>query len=363
MSHLCSRLFKRRSILSLAFAFLIILLSLSALASSSKSLQSEPEIELVAVGDILLDRGIARRIEREGTRVVFARVRDVISAADLAFGNLESPVTNRCERGPQRIAFRASPRYMESLADAGFDVMSLANNHSMDCGRQGLLETMRNLRLRGLLGSGAGRTRAEAESFVIVSRKGIRIAFVSFTAIAPLPSRPPRDNEPSVALASRAALERAVVSAGRDADAVVVSLHWGVEYSYRPVVEQVSLAHAAVEAGADVVLGHHPHTLAGLEVIRRPSTSRAGRALIAYSLGNFVFDSPRWLGRRVTESVILRFRLSRSGLVSAEVLPVVLEDYLPRPADSSEAQSILSRLAALSAELNTPMTDGQIILR
>ncbi|HEX8745782.1 MAG TPA: CapA family protein [Pyrinomonadaceae bacterium] len=318
---------------------------------------------MVAVGDILLDRGIARRMEREGARVVFARVSDVISGADLSFGNLECPVTTRCQRSPQRIAFRASPRYLEALTGAGFDVLSLANNHSMDCGGAGLLETMRHLRRGGLRWSGAGQTRAEAESFVIVKVKGIRIAFVSFTAIAPPASKPLRDNEPSVALASRAALERAITSAGKEADAVVVSLHWGVEYSYRPDAEQISLAHAAVEAGADVVLGHHPHTLAGLEVIRRRSTAGTGHALIAYSLGNFAFDSPRWLGRRVTESAILRFRLGRAGLVSAEVLPVVLEDYLPRPADSAEAQSILSRLAALSAELNTQMMNGQIILR
>jgi poly-gamma-glutamate synthesis protein (capsule biosynthesis protein) len=294
---------------------------------------------------------------------VFARVRDVISTADLAFGNLECPVTTSCERGPQRIAFRASPRYVEALTGAGFDMLSLANNHSMDCGGTGLLETMRNLGRDGLRWSGAGQTRAEAESFVIVNVKGIRIAFVSFTAIAPPASKPLRDNEPSVAIASRAALERAVLSAGKDADVVVVSLHWGVEYSYRPGAEQVSLAHAAVEAGADVVLGHHPHTLAGLEVIKRRSTAGTGHALIAYSLGNFAFDSPRWLGRRVTESAILRFRLSRAGLVSAEVLPVVLEDYLPRPADSSEAQSILSRMAALSAAMNTQVTDGQISLK
>lgn len=331
--------------------------------SVSVAAQSGPEVEVAAVGDILLDRGVARRIEREGTRVVFARVRSVISAADLSFGNLECPVTNRCQRAPQRIAFRASPRYLEALTDAGFDMLSLANNHSMDCGTTGLIETMRNLRRSGLRWSGAGQTRAEAESFVIVKLKGIRIAFLSFTAISPSADKPLRDNAPSVALASGSSVERAVVSARREADVVIVSLHWGVEYSYRPVAEQVSLAHAAVEAGADVVLGHHPHTLAGLEVLKRQTTAGTRPALIAYSLGNFAFDSPRWLGRRVTESVILRFRLTRAGLVSAEVLPVVLEGYLPRPAVSNEAQSINARMASLSAELNTQMTNGQIILR
>ncbi|HYO91616.1 MAG TPA: CapA family protein, partial [Pyrinomonadaceae bacterium] len=289
--------------------------------------------------------------------------RDVISGADLAFGNLECPLTTRCDRSPQRISFRARPRYVEALTDAGFDMLSLANNHSMDCGSTGLLETMRNLKRGGLRWSGAGRTRAEAESPVLLSVKGIRIAFVSFTAITPPVRRPLEEDEPTVALASRATLERAVVSARREADVVIVSLHWGVEYSYRPVTEQVSLAHAAVEAGADLVLGHHTHTLAGVEVIKRLSPAGTRYALIAYSLGNFAFDSPRWLGKRVTESAILRCRLSRAGLLSAEVLPVVLEDYLPRPAVALESESIFSRLAALSAELSTQMKNGRISLR
>jgi poly-gamma-glutamate capsule biosynthesis protein CapA/YwtB (metallophosphatase superfamily) len=324
-------------------------------------MRSEPAVEMVAVGDILLDRGIARRIEGGGPHIVFARVRDVISSADLAFGNLECPLTDNCDRSRQRISFRANPRYVESLTDAGFDMLSLANNHSMDCGSRGLLETMSNLKRGGLLWSGAGETRAEAEAPVILTLKGIRIAFVSFTAVAPPANATVRDGGPAVALLpSRAALAQAVASARRESEVVAVSLHWGAEYSSRPSGEQVDLAHAAVEAGADLVIGHHPHTLAGMELIRRPE----GRyALIAYSLGNFAFDSPRWLGKRVTESVILRCRLSRRGLASAEVLPVVLENYLPRPASPREAQSILQRLSALSAELKTHMANGEIILR
>lgn len=319
---------------------------------------------MVAVGDILLDRGIARRIERQGTRIVFARVRDVISKADLAFGNLECPLTEKCDRGPQRIAFKAEPRFAEALTYGGFDMASLANNHSMDCGPAGLLETMRHLKRSGVGWSGAGSTRAEAEAPVILSVKGVRIAFVSFTAVAPTVRAPLKDDEPSVALASRESLERAVASARKESDVVVVSLHWGEEYSSRPDREQVELARVAVEAGADIVLGHHTHTLAGLEVIIKRSGTGTRYALVAYSLGNFAFDSPRWLGKRVTDSAILRYRVSRArGLISAEVLPVVLEDYLPRPANPAEAQSILSRLTALSAELNTQITNGQISLR
>lgn len=171
-----------------------------------------------------------------------------------------------------------------------------------------------------------------------------------------------KSNGPAVAMASREALTGAVVAARREADVVVVSLHWGVEYASRPTDEQKELARAAVEAGADVVLGHHTHSLEGMQLLSLPSERGTRHALIAYSLGNFAFDSPSALGSKVRESVVLRCRLSRAGLVSAEVIPVVLENYLPRTANPQESQSILARLSTLCAELNTQMTDGRINL-
>jgi poly-gamma-glutamate capsule biosynthesis protein CapA/YwtB (metallophosphatase superfamily) len=357
-----TQLYSLRPIFKPACGLLIALALLSLLSTGLEARHAEPSIEVVSVGDILLDRGVARRVERHGKGVVFARVRDSLAGADLAFGNLECPLTLGCDRSPRRIAFRANPRYVEELTFAGFDIVSLANNHSLDCGRTGLLETMRNLKRSGLRWCGAGRTRTEAEAPVVLNVKGIRIAFVGFTAIAPPGVESLKTDGPTVALASRAAIERAVAAARGEADVVVVSLHWGLEYASRPGSEQVELARAAVEAGASLVIGHHTHTLEGMELIARHTGQGTRYALIAYSLGNFAFDSPRAMGKRVTESAILRSQLSREGLVSAEVVPVVLENHLPRPAGREEEQSILARLSTLSAELNTRMAGGRIIL-
>jgi poly-gamma-glutamate synthesis protein (capsule biosynthesis protein) len=348
--------------LKLALSILIIaLITPVSLPNLTTTTRIESEVELVAVGDILLDRGVARRLERDGVSAAFGRVRETLSGADTAFGNLECPLTNTCERTQQRISFRADPRYAEALTGAGFDIMSLANNHSMDCGRAGLLETMLTLRRSGINWCGAGRTRAESEAPVVLNVKGIRIAFVGFTAITPPALAALKDDGATVALASRESLARGVAYARRQADVVVVSLHWGVEYAYRPSLEQRELAHAAVEAGADLVLGHHTHTLEGIELIeRRDDAGKQRYALIAYSLGNFAFDSTRAPGRRVAESVMLRCRLGRSGLASAEVIPVVLDNYLPRPASPEQAQAILARLSSLSNELKTRITNGRI---
>lgn len=324
----------------------------------------EPVVELAAVGDILLDRGIARRIERDGLGVVFRDVKDILSGADISFGNLESPVTSACDRARQRISFRANPLYADSLKEAGLDILSLANNHSMDCGRRGLLETMRHLRRKGLSFCGAGASRKEAEAPLILNIKGIRIAFVAFTAIAPALIAEAEETAPGVALASREAIVRAVGLARVEADVVIVSLHWGEEYASRPGPEQRELARLIAEAGADLILGHHTHTLEGLELIeRRDAAGGVRHSLAAYSLGNFVFDSPRIMGKRVNESAILRCRLGRRGLISAELLPVVLQNYLPRRASTAEAEAILARLSTLSAELNTRMSQGRIIIK
>lgn len=306
---------------------------------------------LVAVGDIMLDRGVGRKIERYGTGYPFARVADLIKRADIAFGNLECPLTKECDRAEKRYSFRAEPRYAASLVEAGFDVFSLANNHSTDCGQVGLLETMRNLASAGIGTCGAGRTREAALSATVIEVKGVKVAFVGFSEFLPAPAAFKREGA-SIAFASEEEVRAAVGAARQRADVVVASFHWGVEYASRPREKETRLARVAVEAGAALVLGHHTHVLQGMQSVMIGDRAGTSRALIAYSLGNFVFDSPRALDKRLSESVILRCTLSRRGVVSFEVVPVRLEATRPRLADGSETQEILQRLDRLSAELN-----------
>lgn len=350
---------RQRAVSLTARCLLLFIATVSSPVFSVNARAQEATVELVAVGDILLDRGVARRAGREGVGRVFADVKEELAGADVAFGNLENPVASRCRRAAKKISFRARPVYAGALAGAGLDLVSLANNHTPDCGKSGLLETIDHLRARGLRWVGAGSTPTAAEAPVVLTVRGIKIAFVAFTDVEPL-SGPRRDVWDGVARVSEAGLRRAVTNARGGADAVVVSLHWGIEYASRPGARQRELAQAAVEAGADLVLGHHTHTLQGLEAFAPLGTKR--RALVAYSLGNFVFDSPPSLGRRVVESVVLRCRFGKGGLVSAEVRPVVLDKYLPRPASPDEARAILQRLTDLSAELGTNLTGGRVRL-
>jgi poly-gamma-glutamate capsule biosynthesis protein CapA/YwtB (metallophosphatase superfamily) len=307
-------------------------------------------VTLVAVGDIMLARGVGRKIERYGTAYPFALVEDIISRADIAFGNLECPVTKNCERAAKRFSFRAAPHAVSALTEAGFDVLSLANNHSTDCGAAGLLETMRNLEAAGIKSTGAGRTQAEAAEPTFIEVKGIKIAFVGFSEFIPEASSFDEENA-SIAFASEENVRRAVAAARERADVVVASFHWGVEYASRPRERELELARVATEAGACLVIGHHTHVLQGMQTITTEDSNGTRRALIAYSLGNFVFDSPGGFDKRATESVILRCTLNRRGVVAYEALPVRLEGARPHPAKLLEAEEISARLDRLSTEL------------
>jgi poly-gamma-glutamate synthesis protein (capsule biosynthesis protein) len=241
--------------------------------------RSAPTVTLAAVGDILLDREVGDEIARRGSRYPFERVAELLSAADLTFGNLECPLAERGTRVVKRYSFRAHPKTAECLALAGFDLLSLANNHTMDCGRTGLVETMETLHRRGLRWCGAGETRAHAEAATVLAVKGLKVAFVGFCEFLPEGSFL-RDDRPTIAFASEAGVRPAVTAARAQAHVVVASFHWGVEYDSRPHPRQVRLARAAVEAGADLVLGHHPHVLQGIEIVTRPVPPKAAVACL-----------------------------------------------------------------------------------
>lgn len=328
--------------------------------SRSSLMPPPPTLTLAAVGDILLDRAVGEKIDRFGVEYPFQHVADILSSADIAFGNLECPLSEKGTKVIKPYVFQAKPRSVECLVKAGLDIVSLANNHTMDCGRTGLVETMETLQRAGICWCGAGNTREQAEAATVLEVKGIKVAFVGFCDFLPEGSFL-RDDKPTIALASEERVRKAVAAARKKADVVVASFHWGVEFTSRPSERQMKLAHIAAKAGAHLVLGHHPHVLQGFEIISHPSSPIPHPALVAYSLGNFVFDQRRY-GQMTSNTVILRCTLNRRGVVRAEVVPIKIEECRPRPATEAEGETILTRLAMLSGELNTPMKEGRIAL-
>ncbi|HAX05658.1 MAG TPA: hypothetical protein DCX77_08270 [Acidimicrobiaceae bacterium] len=236
---------------------------------------------LLAGGDVLLDL-----TEPEGVDP-FAKVQPDLASAEVAIVNLEMAITERGEPYNKEFVFRAPGSAALTLAGAGIDVVSIANNHILDYGSVGLSDTISVLDEVGILRPGAGSNNAEAYAPRIMTLdNGVRVAFVSATAVVPGGFAATAER-PGVADAKWAIprVLAAVRAAAASNDVVVVSVHWGIERETCPSEEQRDLAAELIEAGASLILGHHPHVLQPIETF--------DRTVIAYSLGNFAWH-PRY---------------------------------------------------------------------
>lgn len=247
--------------------------------------EPDTHIELFLVGDIMLDRGIEQQILNQGDwRWPFLEIEPYLREADILFGNLEGPLSDKGVNVGSIYSFRANPLAMEGLEHAGFDVLSLANNHSFDYGRFALEDTMRRVTAADMSYAGSGFSRTEAHSPAIIETKGTTIGFLAYTSLGS-PNWQAREDQAGVAWldASRlSVLREDVQRAAELTDILVVSIHAGNEYATEPTIFQQEAAQIAIEAGADVVAEHHAHVLQPMEQYKD--------GWIAYGLGNFVFD-------------------------------------------------------------------------
>ncbi len=326
-------------------------------------LEEKPDrVKIAAVGDIMLSRRVGRLMADEGVMYPWEKISGKLQSADLVFGNLESPVSSRGEPLPGKgIWFRAAPETVKGLKKAGFHVLSVANNHILDFKEPAFLDTLDLLRQEGLHPVGGGSNLAEARSPVVVERHGLKIAFLAYSEMADIywSRSEPRSLSATEKLCGIAPAHKEIIledieEAKSKADHVVVSMHWGEEYKDTPTEKQRLLAHDMIDKGADIIIGHHPHVLQGLEVYKN--------GVIAYSLGNFVFDQ-YWAGY-TQEALLVEFDISALGCTGVEVWPIVLPSSQPRLAKGQEAAPILNKTRLLSSELGTliEIEDGKGII-
>ncbi|HEX8173958.1 MAG TPA: CapA family protein [Pyrinomonadaceae bacterium] len=308
--------------------------------------QTAEKISIAAVGDIMLgstnppDRGLPAE---DGAKML-SEVAPLLSAADIAFGNLEGPMldgagkSSKC--GPNSrlcYAFRVPTRYGKHLKDAGFDLLSLANNHASDFGLEGRLSTKRVLEQLGITHAGGDR-----DDIPYLNVKGKRIGVVAFAT-----------NEISYNLNDIATARRIVAQVAQKADIVIVSFHGGAEgaaaqnvprgpetFLGAPRGNLREFTHAVVDAGADLVLGHGPHVVRGIEIYRN--------RLIAYSLGNFAFFSFPFKGPTAL-SMILEVSLAPDGaFASGAVRPLIqVGQSGPKPDKDATVLPVLRQLSTV----------------
>lgn len=297
------------------------------------------QIQLLAAGDVMLDRDVEKVGLERGWEYIFDEVASVIRQADLAFANLESPVG---DKGHFINMFQAPPEAIKGIVHAGFDVVSLANNHTLDYHHDGMFETMRLLDEHEVDWVGAGRDIYEARQPLIKEVDDVRVGFLSYTEMWFVHAREPiswkaTEDEPGVAPAEIDYVIEDVMKLRDSVDVVIVTVHWGKEYTHEPTMEQQKLARAAVDAGADLVLGHHPHVLQGIEFYRD--------GVIAYSLGNFVFDLNL---PRTWETMMLQFTLSTSGILDMTIVPTFIYGVQPRVLEGNRREALYRRIRDFS---------------
>ena len=306
---------------------------------------------LTVVGDVMLGRRVGELAATLGDPAYALRpMQDRLASADLTVGNLESTLSTAGAPRQGGDSFAADPAVWAGLRDAGFDALDLANNHVGDFGPRALVQTVDRLRRRGIATFGAGRDPQEARAPVVLERHGIRFGFLSFNAIGETPEvAPGRPGAVSVSMPPRTGpldreeLGRVLRSVRRLAervDVVVVMPHWGTQYTERPEPIQRTVARALARAGADLVVGGHPHWVQGADLV--------DGTLVVNSLGNFVFDMD--FSEQTREGLVLEAVFWGDRLMAADFVPYrIAVDFAPRVQRYADASGTFDRFWRFSS--------------
>jgi len=297
-----------------------------------------------AVGDIMLAGSGEKTYRKLGYDYPFAATREILQRGDIAIGNLESPLASSgVEFTDKKFRFKTEPKAALALKSAGFTHFSLANNHILDFGAEGLRQTLKALDANSIIYSGAGMNLAAARTAGMTAVKGVKVAFLSYSLTYPAEFFAGTEKA-GTAPGYASFFTADIMAAKNDADCVIVSFHWGGEGKDTPKPYQVAAAHRAVDAGADIVIGHHPHVLQGIESYNN--------GVIFYSLGNFAFGST---SKNAAVSMIARVTFD-DGIKEIEVIPLnVLNTHVrfqPRLLNGAAADRLVKEIGRLSSGLN-----------
>ena len=298
----------------------------------------EPLLSLIAAGDIMLAGRTKRVISEHGADYPFEAVLPILKRAPILVGNLEGPFAVKAQREQRNFSYKVDPKLATSLARAGINVVTLANNHLLDCGRAGVLETLDALALAGVAPVGAGVNKKAAHTAVILPAGQLQVGILGYywnRRTAATMRLPGSAMDPPEALEADISALRAQV------DRVVVMFHWGVPYECDPSSEDRAKARFAIDCGADAVIGHHPHIIQPFEVYRGFP--------IFYSVGNFTFGSDN----SHAEGLLVGLRFDESQTV-VHVYPLYVKNrdrrvkYQPKVLRGKGAAQVLSRLVEIS---------------
>ena len=294
---------------------------------------------MIAVGDIMLDRNVGRAIRNNGYRSILAKVRELTRSADISFANLECPLSDEGPHDPPNCCFRARPETVKVLLDGGFDIVSLANNHTLNAGPAGVRNTIDTLEDRGIAYCGCRRPEEKEHAWdpTYFEVNGLVLSFMACSDFT-------FEHGSYAKVEDYDELAAKLAAAKAEADLLCVSVHWGEEYHSTPSDRQRKLAHYLVDNGADIILGHHPHTLQGVEIY--------DGCPILYSMGNFVFDQRE--GERMESAIFhLTYTEGQGWNIFAKPIWIPRSRMGPIYPQEARANKIATRLTKLCVGLGT----------
>jgi len=280
--------------------------------ASSATLDSS-FVNLVSVGDIMLGHRLIPFMKTYGSDYPFRKIAPVVRKADIALGNLEAPFTKTGEPYPKTYTFRVPPLFAKGLSFCGIDIVTLANNHIMDYGEAGLFSTMSVLDQLKIPYIGAGKNIQDSTKPVFMNVRGTIIGFLGYSMTYPDEFYATPD---SAGTAYPYEMDKQIERCAKNSDVTVVTFHWGGEHLEYPKDYQVVYAQRAIDNGADLVVGHHPHSIQGVEKYKS--------GLIAYSLGNFAFGT---YSPNVKYGILLKTAFLDGNFYCAELVPLLVNNF------------------------------------
>ena len=305
--------------------------------------EAQDDLTISMAGDMMFSGSVEKAVNQYGADGYFAEFTPIMRNSDLMIGNLETCLSDIGQPvADKQYTFRGSPQMARFLKMNNVTLVSIANNHSMDYGREAFLDMLDNLERNGIRYGGGGRNRKQAESLVLIEKKGMKIGFAAFSRVVPHVDWYAGDNTPGITGAYKvqeASVLKRISDYRKQCDILIVSVHWGKEGSNIPRKQEMELAHKLVDAGADVVMGHHPHVVQGIEMYKGSP--------IFYSLGNFAFTSSKSQIANKTMLVTLKFNRYKK-LASINIKPGLIKYSRPVAMDSNQEKEFIEYLNRLN---------------
>lgn len=305
---------------------------------------SERKATLSFAGDIMLSRDVAPQLAANGFEYPYRYVREIFLKDDLSMANLECPVTTASVAVNKSavILFKAAPENAGAMKAAGLDMLNLANNHVMDYGSKGLQETLEQLNTQGVMAVGAGQGYEKAHSPVFITKGAVIFGLLDYS-VFPAEGYIHTRSGYDVARVDETVLYKEIAAARSRCDYLIINIHWGKEFRHFATTQQKELAHGMIDAGADLIVGHHPHVLQGVEKYKG--------GVIVYSLGNFVFD--RQIPEGTDEGAILQVVFQKKKLTAVSLIPIIICEGSPERPSEDQNRRMLKDVIRYSENMGT----------